>query len=1561
MWFADPIWSSERLIFFVYKSETLNICQSFSNYICAMENLIKKLNLSIDDFNRLEVIEQLISDLEVNNIQLEFWVKQFGEKFQAYGKIKRVNSERSNQVLYRGLLEAYAPKLANEHFDYALSNLIVESMKRPSINEKITKKFKYLHAKISSISIEKFDGDDRKFMEYFFGSIYIGKIVGFYHDVAFLSKAETVTMKTIVGIQVLRGIWRLENLLGEVLTITDYLSVRSLLMRAYILIGVDADNIAVQNNFVSNLLLPRNEEAFEASKLFELLKNYMTRNENFDVKVTMKDVLKRLKLTPVYYEEEVLTNRFLELILNSWKSDVQTIINSLNMRSDEEVKIFFDSIKNVETINEIPDSLQNDNYRILVNNLDMMKAENVRAVLEMIYKFVSEILTARNEIYNNELKFWQTLIDILKNSYKEYDEVVRTLGTSGLVSSAESFKDLLLNTSRATLVVENFIDLQELANFLLDKNVRPKFTKYLKLVADFTQPIKIIEVYENYRQSLEIYGKNVRVADVLVEISKRALHCDEIRFIGMHVLHIDADLSQWTFHGKNIFVLTKIVKVHRSVLWDVSGIDSRNIYQVAGQQPNGTGIDGLDGIAGESGGNIGIIADKIENSIQWSLKSIGGNGSEGQDGGNGEKGRDGITFGRNDNTLEMYGTDEINASHDSEWPHIAKTKRRRSRTDRGTIYEFVSCKKWFDDRYISLIKGADGEFGKNGGKKGLGGEGGHGGAIVLKTSSGDNSYSATKEESKQGSFGIDGKSGFNGLAGANGSDVGEYYHNLGDGLTFCESGQTHRLNLISSAHEGQCVWNMVTQGFSKIGTDATRTYVSTAKSRFSEKTTRIRQQQAIAKAKSPILYDNLVQTHAVLLEDNLNLTEKLLNLETTDSKIKHEKSIQDAIKVKRTVAADCISSEINTSKGKTFRKTSSIEKPTTLQEFSQLCQDGSTFDDIRKKLMNTEIKTLAEHKDFFNELVKISNEYQKSGDLILINGIMERTTFVIASPIPHDVIAKLVPIYGDKISNSAVEKNYEEYKSFERIRIEAKEASQNTFLRELASIDIKLVELFVKSKSQDWALIEFKEAIKNNTTLKSLHEEYLKPDTKFDWSKRSNYVKFQEAMYVFTHDNATSFCRHKLDLKYKFKLKKDERIFNILEMFSLLDEKRKFAALSDLDEMLEKQEIKELPVLGEQEIVDYLNVRPTFESNISDARFGNLKDYFIHNSTVQTDAMCLYVEDLMNSVESNYEKLIHPLLRFMYNAKDSSVISELTVIKEIFQFLNGFDDEDDNGSKLLLAREFCDNSNIKNAFIKELSIDGIKSAAYCSLLAKAFDFSIIFYKSIDGDLEVSDVFDGSTKEAKKMRILFTGSDYLTIALNKTRMKMHQLRLAKDSQYEKILYKFDPRAAVIDIDEYIENKLFDKSIKKPVEKKNFVKEYSATTDIENKLQNKTEADSTQKFIKFKFDEQEVKEFICDSFEGAQKDREKLKLLVEKVSSLVLNNSIILETVVTKFFNDGVHLSLDEFEAVIEGVLSYICNDKPYVNIISWVMSTSVQANWLPEIVLMQVSSSCFPAD
>ncbi|XP_058124995.1 LOW QUALITY PROTEIN: uncharacterized protein LOC131285440 [Anopheles ziemanni] len=163
-------------------------------------------------------------------------------------------------------------------------------------------------------------------------------------------------------------------------------------------------------------------------------------------------------------------------------------------------------------------------------------------------------------------------------------------------------------------------------------------------------------------------------------------NAEELRVIATDCITIDADLKNTHWHGKNIVMLTDAIIVTKPVTFDVSGKKNDHVYpEDAGTDKGGDGMQGKDGYPGESGGNVLILANSIENARNLTIVSNGGDGSNGQNGGPGRDGENGTGIGLNLQKLK-YG-------RCSEWMTLMNVKYNSSNDKRNIsqLVEMIMC------------------------------------------------------------------------------------------------------------------------------------------------------------------------------------------------------------------------------------------------------------------------------------------------------------------------------------------------------------------------------------------------------------------------------------------------------------------------------------------------------------------------------------------------------------------------------------------------------------------------------------------------------------------------------------------------------------------------------------------------------------------------------------------------------------------------------------------------------------------------------------------------------
>jgi hypothetical protein len=332
---------------------------------------------------------------------------------------------------------------------------------------------------------------------------------------------------------------------------------------------------------------------------------------------------------------------------------------------------------------------------------------------------------------------------------------------------------------------------------------------------------------------IEVKGKNVVISEILQRLENDLSgnsNIEEVRFVGADIVRVDANLENEIWHGKNIVVLAKIIKVCDEVVWNVSGKDNNHTYSNnAGTGEDGHGKQGADGYAGESGGNVLILVEKIEKPENFTIVSNGGEGGKGQDGGNGRDGKDGkgitkaefeqkfplisdcthitATGARMRKTLENIKNDSLKV--ETVWygrtnnatiqKIIEETSFALSGSERNIFIETVTSQGKIIFSFqredtsarrqaFFLYEGSEGQPGGHGGECGLGGEGGYPGEITVRNSESGQEFSTIKI-AKRGKAGEKGQGGLYGQHGKNGLDMGYLDYQYWRKAKFRENGK----------------------------------------------------------------------------------------------------------------------------------------------------------------------------------------------------------------------------------------------------------------------------------------------------------------------------------------------------------------------------------------------------------------------------------------------------------------------------------------------------------------------------------------------------------------------------------------------------------------------------------------------------------------------------------------------------------------------------------------------------------------------------------------------------
>ncbi|CAF1656872.1 unnamed protein product, partial [Adineta ricciae] len=282
-------------------------------------------------------------------------------------------------------------------------------------------------------------------------------------------------------------------------------------------------------------------------------------------------------------------------------------------------------------------------------------------------------------------------------------------------------------------------------------------------------------------------------------------------------LTIDCDLTNNIWEGKSLVLHAKVIYI---------GQNSRIRLSGAGYSPGNTkaasatstayrGADGTDGRAGESSGNIAILATKMLNPSKLTVELNGGRGEDGQDGGDGCNGKDGVGVTKSDldnlvvNYYSLYRdswSNFANYSPPSNWSRKSDSsssgeyiyRTYEDENGRTMTYSFAADKGWTYSTYelYFFICGSKATSGTQGGSNGVGGQGGYNGTCAAQNPETGEEFQINiiRHGNKSGPNGDNGKVGQSGRHGINGNDMGLIDRSAKEASKHYEGSSERKLN-----------------------------------------------------------------------------------------------------------------------------------------------------------------------------------------------------------------------------------------------------------------------------------------------------------------------------------------------------------------------------------------------------------------------------------------------------------------------------------------------------------------------------------------------------------------------------------------------------------------------------------------------------------------------------------------------------------------------------------------------------------------------------------------------
>lgn len=667
--------------------------------------------------------------------------------------------------------------------------------------------------------------------------------------------------------------------------------------------------------------------------------------------------------------------------LKWFESCVESIDSIFGSTDSQKFKVLLDIVKDFTDFSSCHHILTKSKYfNFLQENLSLILPDDARRLIRDLKSYVHNLLTDLNSSIKHELNFIDLLSSYLTTSYENFKKL------ENLSNDQENLSlKIVLAALRASLTESSaFVPLVNVIQILSSSETFELEEAILSFIKEFIKPPIIKRKFVDNRWILEVIGKNVSLAVIKSRLEQMLdAEVEEVRFVGSEIFYVDSDLSlDNLWHGKNIVLFARKIRVTKNVEWNVSGRNSKLCFTVEPQiDSNGDGGDGDDGAVGESGGNVLIIADEIFESTKWQITSNGGTGSIGQNGGNAKDGEDGCGM-----PLEKFRELAWNQNQIRWLKAFFKIKKEIE--SYGDPFKYVNGKwtkdvfdmlwgKWYiefqsDEGYtvlecvnqnyfvigcsrhlIRMVKGTTGTPGGKGGAGGFGGNGGVSGDIQILI---DNQH--IESVKNEGQNGKDGTAGLDGYNGCDGYDLG-YYADFTSSRYYGEDRNSKLSLKHSSTSNGWTVNNPKFNGeqYSEIWID--RSIVKNSRSnkqKSSKQKIRDKKAIAIATRKKTTVSQQILAEYETLFKSNFN-----------DWKAEQEQRLRKAqIILDNTKESDEMKEETNA----VYRRSMPCGNISSTSEsayfsYREIARGPNSFDMLKEKIAGAEFE---DFEDFMQYL-----------------------------------------------------------------------------------------------------------------------------------------------------------------------------------------------------------------------------------------------------------------------------------------------------------------------------------------------------------------------------------------------------------------------------------------------------------------------------------------------------------------------------------------------------------------------------------------------------------------
>nr|XP_034172188.1 uncharacterized protein LOC117600634 isoform X2 [Osmia lignaria] len=1202
-------------------------------------------------------------------------------------------------------------------------------------------------------------------------------------------------------------------------------------------------------------------------------------------------------------DDAYIEKKYIKYCARFWLEETTNFLKTLTeSKSRTVIQEIFNSLDDIKGLSQIPKPLNVlEYYTLLMEHYRLVRKEDEKTFISRFKKECLEQIVAYSDSAKKELVLLETFVNFLSFS-KSLQSIVAELELEDFYRGYLSFDELIDNIMKLEVDIygENLTVLQEATEGLKEEDLF-LIDKFKEVIGAYIKPVRIQERRIDDRLVVEVTGKNIVVSEILQLLENTLLenpNIEEVRFVGADIIHIDTNLKSKVWQGRNVVILTKAIKVHDQVTWDVSGKDNDHIYShSAGTGQDGHGKQGKDGYPGESGGNVLIIAEKIENPEDFTIISNGGRGGKGQDGGNGRDGNNGMgitkaefdkkfppvaDFGsgaaqrqdtikkfveniKNDSstvetvwctganiaTIENIITEiaDINSYNDTVFEmadgdtslylfkHFEENIFIKTVTSQGNevTFSFERGGGLTNRQAFFLYKGSLGQPGWHGGEYGLGGQGGYAGEIIVKNLENSSQECGIMKNTNQGQEGEKGQGGLYGIHGKNGWDMGYMDYWVSEFFTekWPKFFGTDQSSKCTLEYYDNNSSDRVWCPYNKKYAKIISTNIEHKKQKKYEERKNTRQNSARQHHAQAIRKKNISQS-SILASYSHHLSSMERNtLQNLRSDLENTK--QQALQA------------ITENQEQQEKQTTELG----IKRHSPYQNKSNHYNDIFITTSSTTYRETIDVESFIDKLKK--------------------------EPLLLDNWFQLI-----ELSLSQLDQLFLIFEGLKSRYTETQSLQDNTENSKLQDIEKLLIDKYTLATLQEIAkqLPPYQEVTDGIEITPKTAARYL----------------------IEAKENDNDVSHPILGTLNQYFYERNEQHHN--EIFKLCEE--------------ELQNSNENCEILKRSLKTFI-----LEAGESEGVHSSIKKYYNeHKEFLEKQKPSLNISFEAFKSELSQPRHAEVFGLWIESIKDQSLRSKLEEKIQKDNILNDLYDRFNSQLKQEYDwNECCKDQAVLKEHDNYIREKGLLSESYRELLAYVFGINIRLYvEDQDNKLFLQGDHNPSSKQI--IHILCRDNKFIQLNIDKNYLKLEEEHKKKDDLYAQIFAEIKPLKQKQEFDDYLKNKTF--------------------------LSNNSPSEDEQSF-----NEEEDIEKIVEYF--PEVERQQLKGRLDKITPQYIGQQGILHNILKRFSSDGRYVSSQELYCLINSILSSVIEDKKELNIFCWIVAAYPQKSWIDELILLQLEN------